>query len=174
MFGLLGFTNLTSTFWNLLAYLGMIAIIAAVVSKKWQNHFFVWGPLALFLYAYLFLHNPLLGSLQLIITASGLLNLLKIKKYSLLIVGTLTVIVYGALLLGGSINGIWCWIGSFGLLGIGLGLTQLPKKRSFVIMAIGGALIIIYSGALTIWIWFILNLVFFGANILTLLRREKE
>lgn len=176
MFELLGFTGLASTLWNILAYLGMIVIIVAVVSKKYRNHFFFWGPLALFLYAAFFLHNPLLAGLQLIIAASGLLNLLELKEYAFLRMGVLTVIIYSILLISGSINGIWCWIGSFGLLGIGLGLTQLPKKRSFIIMSIGGALIVLYSGpwALKIWIWFILNLFFFGANILTLLRWKKD
>ncbi len=172
----LGFNGWESACWNLLAYLGMIIIIAAVISRKCRDHFFVWGPLALMLYAKFFLHNPLLVGLQLIIVVSGILNLQKIKKGALPVVGVLTAIVYIVLLATGSINGIWYWIGSFGLLGIGLGLTQLPKKRSFVIMSIGGALIVLYSGpwALKIWIWFILNLVFFGANVLTLLRWKKE
>ncbi len=176
MFELLGFTGLTSTFWNLLAYLGMIVIIVAVISKKYRNHFFVWGPLALMFYAWFFLHNPLLYCLQFIIASSGALNLLRIKKgdSALLMVGILTGIAYILLLITGSINGIWYWIGSFGLLGIGLGLTQLPKKRSFVIMAIGGALIIIYSGALAIWIWFILNIAFFIANIAELIRWKDQ
>lgn len=172
----LGFTGLSGTFWNILAYLGMFAIIVAVVSKneKWQNHFFFWGPLALFLYAAFFLHNPLLAGLQFIIAASGLLNLLEIKKYALLRMGVLTVIIYSILLISGSISGIWCWIGSFGLLGIGLGLTQLPKKRSFAIMAVGGALIVVYSGALQIWVWFVLNIIFFALNLIEAMSWERK
>ena len=172
----LGFNGLINTFWNILAYAGMVMIIVAVISKKLQNHFFFWGPMLLLTYAFFYLHNPLLAGLQLIITVSGALNLLKIKKSAPWIVGILTVVVYLYLLATGSINGIWYWIGSFGLCAIGMGLTQLPKKRSFVIMSIGGILIVLYSGpwALKIWIWFILNLVFFGANVLTLLRWKKE
>lgn len=169
----LGLTGLVSTLWNLLAYFGMIAITIAVVNKKLRNHFFVWGPLVLFLYAWLFLHNPLLTGLQLIVTVSGILNLLNIKKSSLLVVSGLTLVVYILLLVTGSISGLWYWIGSFGLLGMGLGLTQLPKKRGFVIMTIGAVLIVIYSGALSIWIWFVLNIVFFIANLIEL-RRFKS
>ncbi len=172
MFELLGFTNVASIFWNILAYLGMIVIIVGVVFKteKWQSHFFVWGPLALMLYAWFFLHNPLLTGLQLIIAVSGILNLLKIKKCALLVVCCLTMIIYILLSVTGSISGIWYWIGSFGLLWIGLGLTQLPKKKSFVMMAIGGALIILYGGALGIWIWFVLNVIFFAANLIKVIR----
>ena len=75
-----------------------------------------------------------------------------------------------------SINGFWYYIGSLGLFTIGMGLTQLPKKISFEIMTIGGFLIVLYSGpwALKIWIWFILNMIFFAANILTLLRWKEK
>lgn len=175
MFELLGFTDLISTFWNILAYVGMSAIIVAVVSKKYRDHFFVWGPLALILYAWFFLHNPLLAGLQLIITVSGALNFLRIKKGAPWIVGILTAVVYSYLLTTGSINGIWNWIGSLGLWAIGMGLTQLPKKRSFLIMCIGGILLVVYSGpwALKIWIWFVLNIIFAISNFLTLLRNEK-
>jgi hypothetical protein len=169
----LGFTGLTSALWNLLAYVGVGMIIAAVISRRLQNHFFVWGPLALLLYAWFFLHNPLLIGLQLVVTVSGVLNLLKIKKSALWIVGILAGGTYVQLLTTNSISGIWNWIGSFGLLAIGMGLTQLPKKIGFVIMSIGGVLIVLYSGpwALKIWIWFVLNIIFLGASAITLLRR---
>lgn len=172
----LGFNGWENTCCNLLAYIGMIMIIMAVINKKLQDAFFFWGPMLLLTYALYYLHNPLLIGLQLIITVSGALNYLKIKKGAPWIVGILTAAVYVYLLSTGSISGIWYWIGSFGLVALGMGLTQLPKKRSFVIMTIGGILIVLYSGpwALKIWIWFILNLVFFGANVLTLLRWKKE
>jgi type IV secretory pathway TrbL component len=58
-------------------------------------------------------------------------------------------------------------------LGIALGLTQLPKKRGFAIMALGGLLIVIYAWALQIWVFFILNIVFFAANLLKLISIKK-
>lgn len=172
----LGFNGWENTFFNLLAYLGMMMIITAVLSKKLQDKFFFLGPMLLLAYALFYLHNPLLTGLQLIITVSGALNLLKIKRGAPEAICFLTGVVYAYLLITGSISGIWYWIGSFGLVGLGMGLTQLPKKRAFVVMTIGGFLIVLYSGpwALKIWIWFILNAVFAGANVFTLLRWKKE
>ncbi|MDD3101869.1 MAG: hypothetical protein PHE59_01880 [Patescibacteria group bacterium] len=163
---LLGFTGLVSTIWNILAYFGMAMIIIGVVSAKFRNHFFVWGAIILCLYAWFFLHNSLLVGLEFVVAISGALNLFGVKRGNLFIVGLTTVIVYTILLLTHSINGIWYWVGSFGLLGCGLGLTQMPKKIGFVIMAIGGFLIIVYSGFLSIWIWFVLNIIFFIASLI--------
>lgn len=161
----LGFTGLSSTLWNLLGYVGMILIIIAVVSPKWQKWFFVLGPLALLFYAWFYLHNPLLIGLEIIITASGILNLRNIKKPAPFIVIALAIAVFIALLVKGEISGIWSWFGALGLLGIALGLTQLPRKRGFIIMMAGGLLIAVYAFAFQVWIFFILNIIFFGANL---------
>lgn len=163
---LLGFTNTAGILWSLLAYLGMILIITAVVFPKWRNQFFVWGPLILLLYAWFYLHDPILTGLQFIITTSGILNFLNIKKPAALIVIILAVVVFITLLANGNLVGLWSWLGALGLLGIALGLTQLPAKQGFLIMALGGLLIVIYALALQIWVFFILNAIFFAANIL--------
>lgn len=169
---LLGFTDAVSILWNLAAYVGMILIIVAVVSAKWRNQFFVWGPLILLPYAWFYLHDPILTGLQLIVTTSGILNLVNIKKVAPLIVIALTVIVYLVLLITEQISGLWLWIGSFGFLGIAFGMTQLPHKRGFAVMALGGLLIVIYALALQIWVFFVLNVIFFAANLLEL-RKKK-
>jgi hypothetical protein len=163
---ILGFTDSINTAWSLLGYAGMILITIAVISAKWQKPFFFWGPLVLLVYA-THLNDFILMGLQTIITASGLLNLLNIKKKSTQIVLALTVAVYAILLATGKIYGIH-WVGSFGLLGIAIGMTQLPLKRGFTIMSIGGLLVVVYSFALQVWIFFILNIVFFIANILSI------
>lgn len=168
MLNLLGFTDITSILWNPLAYAGMILIIIAVVSAKLRNQFFVLGPLALLLYAWFYLHNPILAGLQLVITASGILNLRGVKRLAPFIVITLGVTVFVALLVTGQISGLWSWFGALGLLGIALGLTQLPHKRGFGIMALGGLLIVVYAFGLQIWIWFVLNIIFFVVNLLEL------
>jgi len=163
---ILGFTDPTNTAWSLLGYAGMILITMAVISAKWQKPFFFWGPLILLVYA-VHLNDPILMGLQTIITASGFLNLVDIKKRSTQVVLTLTIVVYAILLATGKIYGIH-WIGSFGLLGIALGMTQLPLKRGFAIMSIGGLLVVVYALALQVWIFFILNIIFFIANILSI------
>ena len=170
LLNLLGFTNTASILWNILAYTGMILITIAVLSSKWRNQLFFWGPLALLIYAWLYLHDPILTGLQFIITVSGALNLRNIKKLSSFIVIALAVIVFVVLLATGKISGLWSWFGALGLLGIALGLAQLPHKRGFAIMALGGLLIVIYAFALQIWVFFALNLIFFVANLLELKR----
>lgn len=162
----LGFTDMAGIFWNSLAYIGMILITIAVLSPKWQKQFFIWGPVLLLLYSWLYLHNPILIWLQLIIIVSAGLNLLNVKKIAPFIVITLAVVAFVSLLMAGQISGLWYWFGALGLLGIALGLTQLPKKNGFYIMALGGLLVIVYSLGLQIWVFFVLNIIFFVANLL--------
>lgn len=178
IFNFLGFTSLTSTLWNLLAYAGMGLAITAVFLKKHprlQGILFVAGPFPLFLYAHFFLHNIILSDLQLLITASGVMNLLKFRMRSW-IVGIVTVITFANFLATDSISGIWTFIGSIGFCALGIGLSQLPKKISYVIMCLAGALLVIYSGpwALKIWVWFILNIFFFIANLFEIVFWKKE
>ncbi len=168
---LLGFTDTLSIVWNVLAYGAMILITIAVVSAKWRNLFFVLGPFILLFYAWLYLHNPLLIGLQFVITTSGILNFLNIKKPAPFVVIGLAVIVFVALLIFGQISGLWLWFGALGLLGLAFGLTQLPKKMGFIVMMIGGLLIVVYAFAFQVWVFFVLNIVFFVANIFELRKK---
>lgn len=167
----LGFTDPVSIFWNLLAYVGMVMIIVAVASQKLRNQFFFWGPLLLLIYAGFFIHNFILAGLQLVVVASAVLNLLNIKRKNSFIIIVLTLILYAVLLIFGQISEFLPLIGSFGLLSIAFGLTQLPKKRGFALMALGGLLIVVYAFFLQIWVFFVLNLLFFIANILELRKK---
>lgn len=170
----LGFSNPVGVVWNLAAYLGMIIITVAVCFDKYRNQFFVWGPLILLLYAWLYLGDPILTGLQLIVTISGALNLIGVKKEAPCVIVFLTIVIYIFLLITGQFSNLWFWLGSFGLLGIAVGLIQLPHKRGFSVMALGGLLIAIYAFALQIWVFFVLNTVFFTANILELRIKIKE
>ncbi len=168
---LLGFTDLISVLWNLSAYFGMTLIILAVISDKWRNQFLVWAPLILLPYAWFYLGNHILASLQIVVAVSAILNLVNVKKIAPFIVFVLTIIVYTVLLIAKHISGVWLWIGSFGFLGIALGLTQLPHKKGFIIMSLGALLIVVYAFALQIWVFFVLNLIFFVVNLLKLRKK---
>ncbi len=170
----LGFTSTVSILWNILGYAGMILIIIAVLSAKWRNRFFVLGPFFLLIYAWFFLHDPILSGLQLIIIASGVLNLLNVKKVTPAVMIILSAIIFTALLVTGQLSGLGYWIGALGLWGIALGFTQLPRRRAFTIMAIGGLLIIVYALIFKVWVFFILNIFFFGANLLEFRRYKEE
>jgi len=170
---LLGFTDPFSIVWNIAAYLGMALITAAVLSQKMRKHFFVWGPLILLLYALFYLNNAILTGLQLVVTVSGSLNLLGVKRTAPYLVAVLTIAVYVVLLIMGELSNVWFWLGSFGLLGIAIGLTQLPKRLGFSIMMAGGMLIVIYAYALEIWVFFILNIVFAAANLMELVKFKE-
>jgi hypothetical protein len=176
---ILGFTSMFGIFWNLLAYIAMVLIIIAVLSEKYREGLFFWGPLILFLYALIYLQDPILTGLQLIISVSGVLNISYIKERlpkvtTFVVIIILTVIVFAVLLITGRFSNFWFWIGSFGLLGIALGLPQLPNKRGFAIMALGGLLIVIYAFALQIWVFFVLNIIFFIVNFREFLKKEEQ
>ncbi len=169
---ILGFGDVLGIVWNMAAYLGMGVITAGVLSSRMRKHFFFWGPLVLLLYALFYLNNAILTGLQLVVTVSGLLNLLDVKKRSPYLVGVLTAIVYLILIFMGELSNVWFWLGSFGLLGIALGLTQLPKRIGFAIMLVGGILIVVYAYALAIWVFFVLNIIFAVANAIELARTD--
>lgn len=170
----LGFTSTVSTLWYLLGYTGMVLIIIAVLSDKLRDRLFVWGVSALLVFAWFFLHDPILAGLQFITTVSAVLNLLKIKKSASFIVIALAVMVFAALLITGEISGLWLWFGALGLLGIALGLAKLPRRRAFALMAIGGLLIVIYALVFKVWVFFILNIFFTGVSLIEFITYKEE
>jgi len=102
------------------------------------------------------------------------LNLLNVKKVTPAVMIILSAIIFTALLVTGQLSGLGYWIGALGLWGIALGFTQLPRRRAFTIMAIGGLLIIVYALIFKVWVFFILNIFFFGANLLEFRRYKEE
>ena len=176
---ILGFTDPISTLWNLLAYTGMIAIIVAVFSPKQRGNLFIFGPLALLFYAFIYLHDTLLASLQLIVTVSGFLNryfqnnkLFSRFSTNSIIIFVLAVTAFITSFFTGQFSSIWHWFGAFGLLGIAFGLIYIPRKTGFAVMALGGLLVAIYAFGLQIWVFFVLNSVFCISNLIELLRKE--
>ena len=166
----LGFTDAVSIFWHCLAYTAMILIIIAVLSEKYRNQFFLCGSLILLFYSWLYLHNPILACLQLVVMMSGVLTILHIQKSAFFVVG-LAIIVFIALLATGQIFGLWPWLGALGLFAVALGLARLPCKQGFALMALGAFLVTIYSLALSIWVFFALSIIFFTANIIELRKK---
>ena len=170
----LGFTDTISALWNSSGYLGMILIIIGVLSKKWRNRFFVLGPFILLIYAWLFLHDSILISLQLVVITSGVLNLRNIKKRAAFIIIALSAVVFGILLITGQLFGLGPWLGALGLWGIAIGFTQLPRRRAFAFMALGGLLIMIYAFIFQVWVFFILNIFYVGVSIIEFYRYKEE
>lgn len=162
-----GFTSPNSTFWNLSAYLAFIVIIIGVLAEKYRNILITCGAGVLALYAGIFLHDPLFTVLQTLIVLSGVL--LSIKKLpkdtAVAIMIFFTAAAYLLLLAGGAITNVLALIGSIGLLGIAFGLTTLPKRCGFLLMALGGILLIIYAAYISAWVFFFLNIFFTLANI---------
>lgn len=162
-----GFTSPISTFWNLSAYLAFIIIIIGVLSEKYRNVLITFGAGVLALYAGIFLHHPLFATLQTLIVLSGIL--LSAKKLSkpgtVTIMVILTIAAYLFLMMGGAITNVSAFIGSSGLLGIAFGLAALPKRYGFLLMALGGILLIIYTSYISAWVFFFLNIFFTVANI---------
>ncbi|MBI2624870.1 MAG: hypothetical protein HYW70_00830 [Candidatus Nealsonbacteria bacterium] len=172
---ILWFTDPAAIVWNVFAYLGMVLIITGIVSSRFRNRFFFLGPFILFLYALLYLKDPILTGLQLLISLSGGLNLFNVrKKLFLPVLHVSTVAVYGILLFAGQISGAWQLIGSLGLLGIAFSYTQLPNKRGFLFMGFSGLLIVAYSFVSQVWIWFVLNIVFFFTSIIEFKRKDAK
>ena len=162
----LGFTTLTSSLWNMAAYIAFIGIIIGVSWEKYRNLLVTIGAFVLVFYAGIFLHDPLFVISQCVIVFSGILQLTKTSKRTAtksLILATL--LSYAILLKNGAIADIWSFIGSLGLLGIAFGLIILPKRFGFLVMAVGGVFLTIYAYTVSAWVFFLLNIFFAIVNV---------
>ena len=155
---LLGFTSVASTAWNLAAYVAFIGIIIGVSSERHRNVLTAIGAVILGLYAWLFLHNPLFATLQVLIVISICLQWAKLsRQHTMLAMLPLTLLAYFLLAKNGAIADVWSLIGSFGFLGIAFGLVVLPKKFGFLLLVAGGALLTVYAYHVSAWVFFLLN-----------------
>ena len=166
MLEFLGFVSLESTLWNVVGYGAFIGIIVGVLSEGLRKPLFVIGPILLALYAGLFLHDPLFTSLQILITVSGVLQLANVpRRTSMVVMVIATIVAYLFLIFGGILVDVWAVIGSLGLLGIAFVIIRLPKPDVFLLMAAGGALLVIYGFVVEAWVFFFLNIFFAIANV---------
>lgn len=164
----LGFTSVSSTLWNLLAYAAFVLIIVGVASERFRNAFTASGALALAAYANFFLHNDVFAILQTLVFLSVVFQMTGLPRESLFVsMLALTVGAYVYLLTSGTIHDVWAFIGSLGLLGIMIGLMALPKRSAFLIMAGGGALLVLYAYTAGAWVFFFLNIVYVCVNMMT-------
>lgn len=160
--------------WNIVSYSAFIVIIVGVFSEKYRNIFFTLGSAALAAYAAVFLNNPLLTVLQILIVISGILQLLKTSRFmTMLMMSVFTITGYLALFDNGLIGDTWPLVGSFGLLGIAFGIAMLPNRYGFITMASGGVLLTLYAFIVSAWVFFFLNIFFTVANVRTYYKTPK-
>lgn len=160
-----GFTTAASSAWNAVAYAAFVGIITGVFWERYRNLLITFGAAILALYSGIFFHNTLFTVLQLLIVVSGLLQLVNAhKRFAMITMVTFTITAYAFLALSGIITDTWTLMGSFGLLGIAFGLVILPKHYGFIVMSVGGILLIFYGFAVEAWVFFFLNIFFAVAN----------
>jgi len=154
--------------WDAVSYLAFIAIIIGVFSERYRNVLITLGAAVLAMYAWFFLENLLFTILQLLIVVSGVMQLVRLSgRIAVTSMVILTSVAYMHLYISGAITDVWALIGSFGLLGIALGLVILPKHYGFLFMAAGGMLLILYAFDVEAWVFFFLNIFFVVANLRT-------
>ena len=89
-----------------------------------------------------------------------------------MIIFCLVIVICAILIITEQVGKYWYyWLGGLGFLGFALGLTQLPRKRGFIIMTLGGLLIAIYSFVLQIWVFVLFNVIFIIINIFEIRKR---
>lgn len=160
-----GFVDFASTVWNLFAYGGMVVILFGVKSEKWRPHLMGAGAVILMIFAFAFLKDYILASLQFLIGISALLEIARTgKKVSTSVTLALSLILFLALIFGGYVPDALRWLGIFGAFGIAFGLVLAPEKSGFISMGLGGALLVIYAPFVGAWVFFFLNLIFTYLN----------
>ncbi|MDO8555139.1 MAG: hypothetical protein Q7R75_01060 [bacterium] len=171
----LGFVDLQSTIWNLAAYLGMVIILFGVKSEKHRPHLIGAGGLILAVYAFFFLHDYILTSLQCLIAVSSVLEIIQVdKKISAIIISAISLVLLIVLVAGGFVGDAARWLGIGGVLGIAFGLVFAPNKAGFISMGLGGVLLVVYAPIVGAWVFFILNLIFAYLNFQTVIAMNKK
>jgi len=133
-------------FWDGAAYLAFFFIILAIYREQFVNGTLAVCAVVLGVYAWFFLEISLLATLQGLIFASASLQWAKVpRRRGIIIMGVLTFAAYAWLVFNGDLTDIKALLGSFGLLGIAGGLMLLPLRLAFLVMAIGGTLLVFYS-----------------------------
>ncbi|TSC64853.1 MAG: hypothetical protein G01um101491_136, partial [Parcubacteria group bacterium Gr01-1014_91] len=101
-----------------------------------------------------------------LITVSGVLQLCHTgRKASVVVMSALTIIALIFLVLGGALQSVAMTVGIGGLLGIAFGIVLLPRGNAFVLMTLGGVLLVGYALVVGAWVFFWLNIFFVFANI---------
>ena len=154
--------------WEVVSYLAFIMIIIGVFYERYRNLLITIGAIVLATYAAVFLQNRLLTTLQIVIAFSGILQLCQVpRKLTMCGMFGCTTVAYYSIISKNIITDTWSFIGSLGLLGIAIGLTILPKRYGFLVMAMGGLFLVLYSFVVGAWVFFFFNIFFFVANIRT-------
>lgn len=153
------------TLWNVVAYCAFGVTIAGVLWKKHGGALITLGAFVLGFYAWLYLHNPLLASLQGLIVISGIFQIGKVAKLPAgIILGLLATIFSVQLIQLGALSSLSSVCGLFGLLLVVFGLLVFPWTSSFFLMAIGSLFLAVYSYFGGAWVFLGLNVAFFFIN----------
>jgi len=163
----LGFTTWTwiDTVLNIAAYAAFYFIIRAVHKERFINETFAVCGGFLGIYAWFFLGNLLLATLQGLIFVSASLQFAEVKRRSgIMIMSVLTIAAYVWLASSGMLTDTKAIIGSIGLLGIAIGIMLLPSRHAFLMMAVGGVLLVYYSFPAAM-VFVLLNIFFTYVNI---------
>lgn len=166
---LLGFTDIWSTIWNIIAYATAIAVVRAIrLDDQLRNVVMTVCAPILALYAGVFLGNPVFMSLQILIGISGTLVWAKMppplpKLLTLLFTAGAYALLFklGAVKFSiKSLDDFLIFAGPLGLVCIALALATFPKNSGFLLFAVGGAFLTGYALASKAWVFFILNIIF--------------
>lgn len=166
---LLGFNDIWSTIWNIIAYATAIAVVRAIrLDDKLRNIVITICAPILALYAGVFLGNPVFMLLQILIGISGVLILAKMpppfpKVLTLTFAAGAYIFLFGVAVLKleiKSLDDFLFFAGPLGLVCIAFALTTFPKNLGFLLFAIGGAFLTGYALVSKAWVFFILNIIF--------------
>ncbi len=166
LFTVFGFTTLESTLWNLVAYAAFISIIVGVLYERFGTMLITIGAAVLALYSAFFLKDAVFAVLQTIITVSGVMRLRRIENtVTAVTIAGLAILALPALVLYGTLQGAAAIAGAGGLLCIAFGIVLLPRSGAYLLMTVGGILLIAYAWNAGAWVFFWLNIFFALANI---------
>lgn len=162
----LGFTTLEGIIWNSVAYISVLAIVYAVLFEKGRFVVFAIAGALLALYSHFFFHSVLFTTLQVVVSISAILQVLKVDAFSQkVLLAFITFYAFVFLFTQGELNTALNMVGAFGFLGIAVGIIMLPRVHAFLVMALGGGALIVYAFALSAWPFFVLNVFYTMANV---------
>lgn len=154
----LGFTSPLNTFFNLLAYVGLLIFTLGILNKKHQAQLFFWSGIMVWSFA-IFGQNPIFVCTQSVMLCASFMRVKKVKDAPAITV-FLTMLAFVGMFFLGLIDSPLRQTGVLAGLGLTLGIPLAPRPSGNIFFTVGGILMTWYAYLVWSLPFMVLNLIF--------------
>lgn len=168
----LEFTSSLNTFFNLLAYFGLLIFTWGIIDKKRQAPIFLGSGIMVWSYA-IFGQNPIFVATQSVMTVASFMRVRKVEDAPTVITFLTTLTFIGVLFLG-LIDSNLQLLGLLAGLGLTLGVPLAQRLSGNLFFTVGGILMAWYAYLVWSLPFLVLNIIFTAAVIWELAHFKKQ